>query len=169
MDETSSVDGVKASAKKIIAQYEGLRLKAYPDPATHGAPWTIGYGSTSHADGSRIVPNETWTQEQCAADLDRRLDGLLMDVGSLVQVPLPDEAMAALLSLAYNCGTNVERRSLKNGGLLAVLNAGNYQQAADDFMHYDHAAGAVYLPLERRRSQERDLFLASCHAAGLLS
>ena len=39
----------------------------------------------------------------------------MMDVGSLVQVPLPDEAMAALMSLAYNCGVNVERRSLKNG------------------------------------------------------
>lgn len=31
---------------ECIKQYESLKLKAYPDPATGGIPWTIGYGHT---------------------------------------------------------------------------------------------------------------------------
>lgn len=33
----------KVSAEKIIAKFEGLRLRAYQDT---GGIWTIGYGST---------------------------------------------------------------------------------------------------------------------------
>jgi lysozyme len=33
-------------AVDFVSQHEGLRLNAYPDPATGGDPWTIGYGST---------------------------------------------------------------------------------------------------------------------------
>jgi lysozyme len=39
----ATIDLVKAS--------EGLRLNAYPDPATKAEPWTIGYGHTSAAGG----------------------------------------------------------------------------------------------------------------------
>ena len=30
----------------LTENFEGLRLIAYPDPATNGDPWTIGYGHT---------------------------------------------------------------------------------------------------------------------------
>ncbi|RJF81642.1 hypothetical protein D3877_16060 [Azospirillum cavernae] len=30
----------------LVKDAEGLRLTAYPDPASGGAPWTIGYGHT---------------------------------------------------------------------------------------------------------------------------
>ena len=36
---------------KLIRDFEGCRLTAYPDPGTGGAPWTIGWGSTRTADG----------------------------------------------------------------------------------------------------------------------
>jgi lysozyme len=48
---------------------EGLRLEAYPDPLTGGAPWTIGYG---HA-GLDVRPGLEWTQ-------DRAEDALVADV-----------------------------------------------------------------------------------------
>ncbi|MEB3349297.1 MAG: lysozyme, partial [Cyanobacteriota bacterium] len=35
-----------SDALKLIIEFEGFRDKAYPDPATGGAPWTIGYGFT---------------------------------------------------------------------------------------------------------------------------
>ena len=38
---------------------EGLRTEAYPDPATGGDPWTIGYG---HTNGT--YPGETCTEGQ---------------------------------------------------------------------------------------------------------
>ena len=33
-------------ALTLIRQWEGCRLSAYPDPASGGEPWTIGYGHT---------------------------------------------------------------------------------------------------------------------------
>lgn len=37
---------MSAEGKKATKYFESLRLKAYPDPATGGAPWTIGCGHT---------------------------------------------------------------------------------------------------------------------------
>lgn len=45
---------------------EGLRLTAYPDPKSGGAPWTIGYGHT----GPEVRPGVTWTQAQADQVLD---------------------------------------------------------------------------------------------------
>jgi lysozyme len=33
----------------FIAAFEGVELKAYPDPGTGGDPWTIGVGHTAAA------------------------------------------------------------------------------------------------------------------------
>lgn len=195
-DLVSDPSLIVAGACKLIAAFEGLRLTAYPDPDSplakrcrqlgqpmfrpwtqalvdaselSGAPWTIGYGSTSHADGTPIAPNETWTRDQCAADLSRRVTLLLNQVGALVQVPLPDEAYGALMSLAYNCGIGAEERSLKNGGLLERLNAGDYAGAANLFGRYVHANGQIDPGLVTRRKAEQLAFLASCRAAGLIA
>ena len=55
-----------AMALPDIKQEEGLRLNAYPDPLSHGDPWTIGYGST----GPDIRQGVVWTQEQADAALE---------------------------------------------------------------------------------------------------
>lgn len=44
---------------------EGLRLTAYPDPISGGAPWTIGYG---HA-GPDVKPGMTWSLEEAETTL----------------------------------------------------------------------------------------------------
>ena len=44
----------------LTEQFEGCKLTAYPDPATGGDPWTIGYGHT----GNDVYPGLTITQEQ---------------------------------------------------------------------------------------------------------
>lgn len=40
----------------LARQSEGCRLTAYPDPATGGAPWTIGWGNTHPIDGVPAPP-----------------------------------------------------------------------------------------------------------------
>ena len=47
----------------VLKTCEGYSLSAYPDPASGGAPWTIGYGHT----GSEVVPGLTISQEQAGA------------------------------------------------------------------------------------------------------
>lgn len=44
---------------------EGLRLTAYPDPLSGGAPWTIGYGHT----GPEVHQGLKWTKAQAEAAL----------------------------------------------------------------------------------------------------
>ena len=48
-----------APALQLIKEFEGCRLSAYPDPGTGGAPWTIGYGTTSFPDGSVVQRGDT--------------------------------------------------------------------------------------------------------------
>jgi lysozyme len=55
--------------RKALEGREGKRNHAYPDPATGGNPWTIGYGQT----GPDIHPGLYWTDEQCDAALSRSL------------------------------------------------------------------------------------------------
>lgn len=45
----------------LIKQFEGYRSKAYPDPATGGAPWTIGYGTTVYPSGEKVAKGDTIT------------------------------------------------------------------------------------------------------------
>ncbi|WP_369127544.1 lysozyme, partial [Xenorhabdus bovienii] len=47
---------------EFIQQWEGLKLKAYPDPATGGIPWTIGYGHTKD-----VKPGQVITEQQAEA------------------------------------------------------------------------------------------------------
>ena len=51
----------------LLKTWEGCRLSAYPDPASGGGPWTIGYGHT----GPDVVPGLTITQQQADALLQK--------------------------------------------------------------------------------------------------
>jgi GH24 family phage-related lysozyme (muramidase) len=51
----------------LLKTWEGCHLSAYPDPASGGPPWTIGYGHT----GAEVVPGVTITQEQAEAWLNQ--------------------------------------------------------------------------------------------------
>jgi GH24 family phage-related lysozyme (muramidase) len=48
----------------LLKTWEGCRLRSYPDPASGGAPWTIGYGHT----GAEVMRGLTITQEQSARE-----------------------------------------------------------------------------------------------------
>ena len=51
----------------LLKTWEGCRRSAYPDPASGGAPWTVGYGHT----GPDVVPGLTITQQQDDAFLQK--------------------------------------------------------------------------------------------------
>ncbi len=46
--------GDYASALKLIKEFEGCHLTAYPDPLSGGEPYTIGYGTTRYPGGRRV-------------------------------------------------------------------------------------------------------------------
>jgi GH24 family phage-related lysozyme (muramidase) len=132
----------------LIKEFEGLELTAYLCPA---GVWTIGYGSTSGVkQGDRI------TVEQAEALLRKDVERFEAAVAQMVRVPLTDNQFAALTSFAFNCGTE----ALRGSTLLRLLNAGDYQGAANQFLRWTRAGGAEEVPgLVIRRKAERELFL----------
>jgi lysozyme len=138
-------------AVKLIQQFEGCKLRAYPDPGTGGDPWTIGWGST----GSDIRPGTVWTQAQ--AD-DRMKDdiahfgrGVLSQIGD---APADAHQIAAMVSLAYNIGLG----NFAKSSVLRMHKAGDYAGAQASFGAWNKAAGKVMAGLTRRRAVEAALY-----------
>jgi lysozyme len=136
---------------QLCKKWEGCRLQAYPDPATGGDPWTIGYGAT----GPDIKKGVVWTQEQADADLQNRLISIIQEFDNFIMDDLTDNEAGAIVSLGYNIGLGNLRRST----LIRDLNNGDTQGAADQFLVWDHAAGHVMSGLYNRRKAEREVFL----------
>lgn len=138
----------------LIKKFEGLRLKAYPDPATGGEPWTIGYGTTSSAGVGKIKKGMSISEVQAESMLVRSLDAYELAVMHALNKPPTQHQMDALVSFAYNVGiTNMKRSSV-----VKYLNAGEPTKAAMAFLLWNKAAGRVMPGLTRRRAAERDLF-----------
>lgn len=136
----------------IVRSLEGCKLFTYPDPATGGKPWTIGYGHT----GQGIVPGLTWTLDQAEAQLEHDLVAFGLVVDSLVQVPVTESMRSALISFAFNEGSH--RLSDPACRILNHLNRGDYLTAAGQFMHWTMADGKRLLV--SRRSAEIEAFLS---------
>ena len=90
----------------MIKEFEGCRLKAYPDPKTGGAPITIGWGSTQRPDGSKFMLGQFITQQQ--ADEYLMYDIEYRFLPALRKIPywseMNDNQKSALLSFGYNLG-----------------------------------------------------------------
>lgn len=134
----------------LIRNAEGLRLKAYPDPGTGGAPWTIGYGHT----GPEVKPGMVITTDQATSYLVADLARFEQNVTHLAP-KCSDNQFAALVSFAFNCGTS----NLKTSTLLRYHNAGNYAGAAGQFPLWCHAAGKTLPGLYTRRIAEAVLYM----------
>jgi len=139
-------------ATTLIHKWEGCKLTAYPDPATGGDPWTVGWGAT----GPNIHQGTVWTQEQADADLNSRLTTLISKMASYIHMPITSNQLGAMASLAYNIGFAAWSQST----LLREFNSGDIQSAANQFLVWNRAAGKVMTGLENRRKDERATFLA---------
>jgi lysozyme len=130
----------------LTERFEGCELEAYPDPATHGAPWTIGYGHT----GPDVHPGLVWSVEQAQAALAADMNHTVNCVNALVSVPLSQGEFDALVDFVFNVGAG----ALQHSTLLRLLNAGDYAAAANEFQKWDRAGGVVMAGLLRRRLAE---------------
>lgn len=140
-------------AKRIIKQFEGLRLKAYRDVA--GLP-TIGWGSTHYLDGEPVRMGDEITAEFAERLLNNDMRKFEQGIRAHVPIDLNDNQDAALISFAYNLGLG----ALYHSTLLKYLKQGNLTRAADEFPKWCHAGGEVVDGLVKRRRKERELFLA---------
>ena len=140
---------VNKAGLDLIKSFEGLRLNAYPDPATGGDPWTIGYGSTKGVKKGMKI-----TMQEAEQRLIMDLQDACKSVEKFVTVPLNDNQFAALVSFTFNCGAG----NLAVSTLLKRLNEGEYGSVPMQLMRWNKAAGKVMPGLTRRRAAEGDLF-----------
>ena len=139
----------------LIKRWEGCRLKAYPDPATGGEPWTIGYGLTSAAGIVPVKRGLVITQAQADEYLVKSLVKYEAAVSkALTKTPTPNQ-FAAMVSLCFNVGPGAFARS----SVVRKFNAGDTRSAADAFRLWNKAAGKIMAGLKNRREDERKLFL----------
>lgn len=149
------------AALTLAKASEGLRLKAYPDPGTGGAPWTVGYGSTLGVKEGDVI-----TLDQAEARLDRDLLNAAAIVNKSVTVPLTQDQFDALVDFVFNVGPG--KKGVKDGfvflksgqpsTMLRKLNSGDYEGAAGEFQKWTLAAGRTLPGLVIRRAKERALF-----------
>jgi lysozyme len=147
-----------ADGIKLIQSFEGCAKKrpdgsydAYPDPATGGDPWTIGWGST----GPDIKRGVVWTQQQC----DDRFVSHAGEFAANVEKAIGGAATTqhqfdAMVSLSYNIGMG----NFSTSTLLKKHKAGDHEGAAAQFAVWNKANKMVMAGLTRRRAAEAALY-----------
>jgi GH24 family phage-related lysozyme (muramidase) len=157
------------AAVELAKQAEGLRLTAYPDPASGGDPWTIGYGHT----GPDVHQGMSITADRAEQLLQADLATAAAVVDRAVTVDLTDNQRAALTLFVMNVGAGRKAKGkdagkdgfvvLKNGQpstMLRKLNLGDAAGAAAEFAKWTRGNGKVMAGLVKRRAAEAALFLA---------
>jgi lysozyme len=142
---------INAAGLALIKEFEGLRLRAYLCPA---GVQTIGYGTTVYPSGRRILVGDEITQQQAEEYLRNDLRAFEREVERMVLVPVNENQFSALVSFAYNVGS----QALQKSTLLRYINAHEFVAAAGEFARWNQAAGKVLPGLVRRRAAERELF-----------
>ena len=136
----------------LTEQFEGCKLNAYPDPATNGDPWTIGYGHT----GAEVHKGMTITQEQAEELLMQDVKKAAATVNAKVTTDITQEEFDALVDFVFNVGAG----NFAGSTLLRKINAGDMEGAALEFGKWDMAAGKHMAGLLKRRHAEAEEFLS---------
>lgn len=150
-----------SAALPLVKEFEGCRLTSYPDPETRAEPWTIGWGSTRHADGRPVKKGEQITQAQADALLAAHLQNDCMVLASRIPSwgALGTNKQAALLSFSYNVGPYWYGGD-GFGTLTRCIKHGNLAEVPSALMLYVNPGGSSEAGLRRRRRAEGALWSA---------
>lgn len=138
----------------LTKNFEGCRLSAYAD---QGGVWTVGYGHT----GPGVHAGLTITQDQADTFLLSDVAGAVACVNRLVTAPIQQYQFDALVDFTFNLGC----ACLASSTLLRAVNAGDFAEAANEFLRWDHVGGMVVQGLLRRRQAEAQMFFPAQQAS----
>lgn len=145
-------------ALPIIADFEGFVGHAYQDAV---GIWTIGYGhKIVSGDGFKKDPSQIISQSDAWELLRNDAMGAYNCVLNGIEVNLSAQQIAALISFTFNVGCGAFGAST----LLRDINSGDLDSAVNEFSKWVHAGGKVLADLQRRRSQEADLFASAINS-----
>jgi lysozyme len=131
-------------AYELIKQFEGYRDTAYQCDA---GVWTIGWGSTTYTDGTKVKEGDKITQSRAEEMLDAYYKKWVKP--TVDQAGLPFHASQALGSLIFNIG--VQQLGISDLG--RAIKAKEYGRIIQSWA-YTRAGGKTNLGLARRRAAE---------------
>lgn len=143
----------------LIKEFEGFRDKAYPDPATGGDPWTIGYGFT-RIDNKPVVSKQTITR----AASDQLLEKMLGAMADRYSNKIPfwnemhDKQQSCLLSFGWNLGENFYGDESSFHTITQCLRNKDWPKVPDALLLYCMPGSSVHEGLLRRRKAEANLW-----------
>jgi lysozyme len=143
-----------AEGLALIKEFEGFRERAYRCP---GGELTIGYGHTQAAGPPPVAPGDRVSRADAEAILAADVERFAGAVRDSVRVDLADHEFAALVSFAYNVGTEAFLKS----SVLAAVNAEDRAAVPRRLQLWVKAGGRVLPGLVRRRAAEAALFLGT--------
>ncbi|MGY6251697.1 lysozyme [Bosea thiooxidans] len=148
-DGTRVPDDVALAATYLVSPWEGRELRAYPDPATGGKPWTICDGDTKG-----VTKGMVETPAGCDVRLSRRMMEFRRDLVACVPrfdaKPLSWRAM--MNSLSYNIGTGAACRSTA----AQLGRHGQFAASCKAATAFNRANGKVMIGLVKRRTNGDD-------------
>jgi GH24 family phage-related lysozyme (muramidase) len=170
---TWSQDGKQAdltAALKLIKDFEGCHLDAYPDPLSGGAPWTIGYGTTRYSDGRPVSKGDRINAVEADLLLRQEVDKIAAKLRATIPfwIEMADHQKCALVSFAYNLGAGfygakgfetISRR----------LREKDWPGVPDALLLYRNPGTNVEAGLKRRRIAEGDLWGRERQTTGPIS
>jgi lysozyme len=146
---------------QMIAKDEGLSLVPYLCPA--GVP-TIGYGNTFYPSGAKVtMKDKPITQATAYWMLKQVVNMFAKDVDNLVTSNINQNQFNALVSFAYNVGSDIDQDNIPEGlgdsTLLKKVNANPKDPSiAGEFLKWNKSNGKVLPGLTKRRQKEANLY-----------
>lgn len=142
--------GAAQLAVEEIAEYEGYVPEAYKDPV---GIWTKCFG-----DIYDVTPGASYTFEQCLQSLNQNVLKHAKPIFKCIPrlADQPDKVKAAMVSMAYNIGTN----GFCSSSVAKYANAGEWDKACRRMAQIYKTAKGKELPgLVKRRKGESELCL----------
>ena len=136
----------------LIKHFEGFRERAYKCPA---GVVTIGYGSTYYENGSRVKITDTIDKERATDLLLGTLSFFELEVDKMTRDDIRQNQFDALVSFAYNAGS----QALRGSTLLKKVNKNpNDTTISSEFTKWVKANGKTLAGLVTRRISEAKLY-----------
>ena len=156
---------VSSKTIEMIKHHEGVRFKPYQCPAKL---WTIGVGHVLYPEQGKLPidqrgayalraeDNRPFSKEEVDGILRSDLNRFERGVERFCPVPLTQGMFDGLVSFAFNVGLGTLQRSTLRQKLLR----GDKEGAAEELLKYCMAGGKVLKGLQKRRIDERVVFLS---------
>jgi GH24 family phage-related lysozyme (muramidase) len=144
---------------QLIKEFESLELTAYPDPKTGGEPWTIGYGNTRYADGSKVKKGDKITKQQAETLLQHEVESVVKTLAKTTPFwsEMDSGKKSALLSFAFNLGQHFYGANGFNT-VTKRLKEKDWERVPEALLLYREPGSNVEAGLLRRRKAEGELW-----------